>query len=207
MKRIALLVGLVSCLLNGVLSAHQDAALKFEDGKITGLPEKYQPASFDRKKKILTISGKSLIFPEILHRLFTDDHVDELLGDPMPVKGHPYQLKFSASWYHLELAPELPPYMLIRIEPVDRDYAFELLIDLDRLRFIRVDAMIATVGPIPIDLDGVVDAPRNHKEGEQGGTGQPATRPESKPEEKKTNFNLNLRGAPASGLPGLNVLQ
>lgn len=181
MKRIALFIGILSCLLSGILAAHQDTPLKFEGGKITGLPEKYQPASFDRQKKILTIAGKSLIFPEILHKLFTDDRVAELFGDPVPVKGHPYRLKFSASWYHLELSPELPPYMLIRIEPDDRDYAFELLIDMDRLRFIRADAQIAMVGAIPIDLDGVVDSPQNHK-GEQGGADQPANAPESKAE-------------------------
>ena len=183
MNRISLLVGLLGCLLSGVLSGHQDTLLKFEDGKITGLPEKYQPASFDRQKKILTIAGKSLTFPETLHALFTDDRVDELFGDPLPVKGHPYKLKFSASWYHGDFA-RLPPYMLIRIEPEDRDYAFELLIDMDRLRFIRADAQIATVGAVPIDLDGVVDSPRNDK-GEQDGADQPATAPESKPEGKE----------------------
>ncbi|MEO1855953.1 MAG: hypothetical protein ABGY95_01130 [Rubritalea sp.] len=184
MKRLSLLVGLLVCLLSGVLSAHQDTPLKLEDGKIIGLPDKYQPASFDRKKKILTIAGKSLAFPAILHALFIDDRVDELFGDPLPVKGHAYKLKLSASWYHSELDPELPPYMLIRIEPDDRDYAFELLIDMDRLRFIRADAQIATIGAIPIDLDGIIDSLPNDK-GEQRGADQPATAAESKAESKQ----------------------
>jgi hypothetical protein len=175
MNPIALLISALVLLMSSMSQAHEDTPLKLEDGKITGLPKKYQPATFDRKEKILSIAGKRLLFPKVLHALFTDDRVDELFGDPLPVKGHPYQLKFSASWYHE--ADVLPPYMLIRIEPKDRDYAFELLIDMDRLTFIEANARIATVGSIPIDLDGVVDSPR-HDKGEQDGAPQPATRPE-----------------------------
>ncbi len=168
MKLNALLLGLLYCLLGGVLSAHQDTPLKLENGKITGLPEKYQPASFDRKKKVLTIAGKSLMFPEVLGQLFTDPYIDEgPFGDEqIPIEGHPYMLKFTASWYHEDWAPGLPPYMLIRIEPEGCDYAFELLIDIDRLKFLSADTQISKIGTIPIDLDGIVDAFDN-KKGEQ----------------------------------------
>ncbi|MDP0490678.1 MAG: hypothetical protein Q7Q71_06485 [Verrucomicrobiota bacterium JB023] len=178
MKPIALFIALLIIALSAGLQAHQDKPLKLEKGKLTGLPGKYQPAAFDPKKKTLTIAGKSLAFPEILHPLFTDDHVDELFGELVPVKGHHYQLKFSASWYHEKLAPELPPYIMIRIEPQGRDYSFEFVIDMDRLIFIRADAKIALVGTVPIDLDGVVDSVKQIKS-EQVGADQPATATES----------------------------
>lgn len=171
------LVILLGLLPIGPLQAHQDTRLTLEDGKITGLPEKYEPASFDRNKKVLTIGGKTFEFPEVLQKLFTDGRVEEGPLGKIEDKGHPYQLVLSASWYH-DYFEILPPYLLMRIEPQGRDYSFKLLIDMDRLRFIRANVEFGTVGEIPIDLDGVVDQPKGVE------TGSKENR-ETKPDEKK----------------------
>lgn len=165
MKNIASLALIVVVLLCGSSHAHEDTPLKLEKGKITGLPKKYQPAAFDRENKVLTIAGKRLVFPEVLHRLFTDGHIEDGPDYPVRVGAHPYRLTLAASWYHeLEY---LPPYLLIKIEPKGRDYFFELLIDLDRSVFIEARVEIAVVGSVPIDLDGVVDSLEQAEDGEE----------------------------------------
>lgn len=159
MDRLFLTLILSVTFFGGLAEAHQDTLLKYENGRLTGLPDKYQPASFDRKNKVLTIAGKSLRFPQVLQRLFTDDHKVDFMGQPMDVKGDPYRLVFSASWYHSERGSNLPPYLLIRIEPEKSDHSFEILIDLDQLKFLRADVQSMVAGTIPVDLDGVVDDP------------------------------------------------
>jgi len=159
------------CLLVHAAAAHQDTVLKLSEGVLTGLPKKYEPAKFDLSRKVLTIGGKELRFPAVLHRLFPDDHIAAPYGDPVVIKGTPYELAFSASWYH-DLSG-LPPYLSIRIAPKNRDFAFEILIDLDTLKFIRVEANIKDFFPLPIDIS-------NPQYGEQPGPAQPATPPADK---------------------------
>ena len=159
------------CLLVHSAAAHQDTLLKLSEGVLTGLPKEYEPARFDLSRKVLTIGGKELRFPAVLHRLFPDDFIVAPFGDPVVIKGTPYDLKFSASWYH-DLSG-LPPYLLIRISPKNRDFAFEILIDLDTLKFIRVEANIKGIFPLPIDIS-------NPQYGEQPGAGQPAPQPADK---------------------------
>ncbi len=163
---------------NSSLQAHQDTRLKFENGKITGLPEKYLPASFDIKKQSLTIGGKSLVFPNVLRGIFTfDANPDPFESKPSKIEAHPYTYSFSGSWYH-ELR-DLPPYMLITVTPPDAKIGFELLIDMDKLIFLRADILIEGISTVPIDLDGVPDKLQS---GEHAGPDQPATAAESKPE-------------------------
>jgi hypothetical protein len=138
LSMIALLIGVVP------LAAHQDTPIQRKDGKLLGLPKEFQPASFDLEKKIFTISGKALKFPDSLQSLFPDDRRVDQFGEPNAVKGIPYELKFSASWYH---GPSLlPPYLLITITPNDRDFRAEIFVDLETVAFLEGSVGLARLG-------------------------------------------------------------
>jgi hypothetical protein len=123
-----------------LVAAHQDTIIHFEDGTLRGLPKEFQPATFDVDKKILTISGKVLQFPDSLKALFPDDRPVDRLGDTTPVRGIPYELQFSASWYH---GPSLlPPYLQITITPKNRDFHSEILIDIESLAFLKAHVFL-----------------------------------------------------------------
>lgn len=182
MKRFALLGFLPILLMSSSLQAHQDTPLKIENGKITGLPEKYSPASFDIKKQSLSVAGKALVFPDVLRRVFTfDANPDLFASKPPKIEAHPYTYSFSASWYHEQVVGSLPPYMLITVTPPDAKIRFELLIDMDKLTLLEADILIEGIGTVPIDLDGVPD---KIQAGAQGGAGQSAIAPELKSEGK-----------------------
>ena len=74
-------------LLCGVAVAHQDTRLKFEDGKIIGLPESYLPASFNVEELSVTIAAKKLILPEVFQRLLRTDVSPDPFDGPRAV-GH-----------------------------------------------------------------------------------------------------------------------
>jgi hypothetical protein len=138
------------------LSAHQDTALKFDKGNITGLPKQYSPAGFDTKTLTLSISKKDLKFPKVLQRLLTQD-VDDGSGDPFGDTGktefRSFDLKFSASWYHESIDDDsLPPYMLMTFSSKDQSFSIELLIDMDKLEFIYANILVKNLGSVPIDL-------------------------------------------------------
>ena len=148
---------IILLLTSAFLSAHQDTRLKFDNGNITGLPKQYSPAKFDTKTLTLGISKKILKFPKVLQRLLTQD-VDDGSGDPFRGSGktelRPFDLKFSASWYHHFIGEEgsLPPYMLITFRSKDQSFAIELLIDIDKLEFIEARINVKNLGSVPIDL-------------------------------------------------------
>jgi len=127
-------------MMNSSSHAHQDTRLKFENGKITGLPEKYLPASFDIKKQSLSIAGKTLVFPVGLRRIFTfDANFDPFESNPPKIEARPYTYSFSASWYHELCVGGLPPYMLITVTPPDAKIGFELLTHSDHSNFFSAD--------------------------------------------------------------------
>lgn len=138
-----------------ITSAHQDTPLKLKEGVLVGLPKAFQPAEFNLEKKILTIGGKDLQLPPVLERLFPDARED-LFGEPHQVEGIPYGLTFSASWYH---GPSmLPPYLQIKIKPRERDFRFEILVDIQNLKILEAE-MVVSLAPnsyqsIPIAIDG-----------------------------------------------------
>ena len=146
-------------LLCGVAVAHQDTRLKFEDGKIIGLPESYLPASFNVEELSVTIAAKKLILPEVFQRLLRTDVSPDPFDGPRKLESVPCTYSFSASWYHenlnVGLPPDLalPPYILISIFPTGRAFHFELLIDMDHLKILRADLLVKDFGSVPIDLD------------------------------------------------------
>ena len=152
-----LLVAFLSLLALSALPApaHQDTRLKFEDGKIIGLPEKYQPAAFDLKRQALTLSGKEMPFPPALRRLLTrkiesDDPFDD--AAPPETEPLPYSYSFAASWYHEMVLSGLPPYLLVTIRPEEGEARFELLIDMDKRALLRAEVVTKGLGVVPIDL-------------------------------------------------------
>lgn len=146
---ISLLIGVAP------LVAHQDTPIQLKDGKLIGLPKEFQPAAFDLEKKTLTISGKALPFSHSLQSLFPADRSVDEFGFQNAVKGIPYELKFSASWYH---GPSLlPPYLLIKITPDDRDFRTEILVDIESVAilearvFLKISEERTEVVPVLID--------------------------------------------------------
>jgi len=144
---------------SGLTNAHQDTPLSFKGGKIVGLPERYSPASFDKRKMSLKIKGKELVFPKVLRNLLMADVNDDPFGGIPKMEPHPYQYHFSSSWYHEDLLSSLPPYILMTIKPEGDTAYFELLIDMDKLEFIDAELLVKKIGRVPIDLDGIPDKP------------------------------------------------
>jgi hypothetical protein len=140
----------------GRVSAHQDTPLELKEGVLIGLPKVFQPAAFDRDKKVLTIGGKQLELSPVLKRLFPDNREVDFFGKTDKKDSIPYDLSFSASWYH---GPStLPPYLQIRITPKERNFRFEILVDIQALRILEAE-MIVSLSPnseqsIPIAING-----------------------------------------------------
>jgi len=108
-------------------SLHQDRILKIDKkGNITGLPKEYMPAKFDKNKNLLRIKDKELELPVCINRFFN-------------IHENP-QLQLSASWYH---SKEIMPYYLnFEIYQNNKDYTYNILIDLETLKLIYVDLSI-----------------------------------------------------------------
>ncbi|MBK1882665.1 hypothetical protein JIN85_09570 [Luteolibacter pohnpeiensis] len=130
--------------------------MKLKNGTLEGLPKVFQPARFDLEKKVLTIGGKDLQLPPVVERLFPDAREEDIFGKLQTVEGVPYDLTFSASWYH---GPSmLPPYLRIRITPKERDFRFEILVDIQAVKLLDAE-MIVSLSPnssqsIPIAIKG-----------------------------------------------------
>ena len=122
--RILLLVVLGSLLVTGSTLAHQDRIIELEGRKLVGLPSRYEPAEFDRRTFRITIGNRTKQFSPFLQGLFRQ----------------PHDLEFTASWYHD--ASGLPPYLSLRILPKGKDYSYQILIDLDALRLIKLEIAI-----------------------------------------------------------------
>ena len=159
------------------LQAHQDTIIELKGKSLQGLPEKFQPASFDAEKASLTIAGKELLLPRFLQGVLADKDA--------------YELRLASSWYH---EPEiLPPYISIKVTPKGRHFTYSVLVNMAEMKVLEVELELKETDSvtrlIPVDpafwRDGVgggaVTTYRSPKEVEQAGAGQPATAPESKP--------------------------
>ncbi|MFC6633645.1 hypothetical protein [Microbulbifer taiwanensis] len=79
--------------------AHQDRIIRLSEGKLVGLPEKYQPAILDLENRVFSIAGQKLILPDCYGKFFPETDEAEVF--------------ITASWYHIN--SDLPPYLSIRI--------------------------------------------------------------------------------------------
>ena len=90
---------------------------------LEGLPEKFSPASFDFEKRELKISGEIIYFSPYIKACFAHANLKDLI--------------FSASWYHDQIAPSLPPYLALHITMPEKDYHYRLLIDMEKKEIYR----------------------------------------------------------------------
>ncbi len=141
MKHPILVTTLVLMIAVATSAAHTDTPIQLKDGALRGLPKEFLPAAFDLDSKILTVAGKKLQLPDSLIALFPDGRGVDQFGEPNPVEGIPYELEFSASWYH---GPSLlPPYLLIKITPKDRDFRSEILVDIESVAFLEAHVFLS----------------------------------------------------------------
>jgi hypothetical protein len=122
MRRRTLLRGLLFILISpNAIRAHMDTPLRYRWGRISGLPEPYSAARFDRGKFILTLGGQKYTFPEFLIAL-----IEELGRRP--------RVRMHASWYHAG-----PAYLSIDFVRAENDgiSCLFLLDDLSRIAVTR----------------------------------------------------------------------
>jgi len=100
--------------------SHQDRILQLsENGQLDGLPEEYAPASFHLERFQLRVGQNELSLPECVQVYF-------------PENGE-FDLQVKSSWYHQST---LPHYIKLEIRPIEADFWFHLLFELETLRAI-----------------------------------------------------------------------
>lgn len=135
---------------------HQEIPLEYKNGKFNNLPQEFEPAEFRMEDKSLKISGKVLVIPEVLARLFPDQGRASQFGDNgLGVQPSQHNVKFLASWNH---GPSmLPPYMIIRILPHDENFRFDIYVDLEEVSIMRASVIITSktneILAVPISLE------------------------------------------------------
>ena len=119
----------VAWLLTGsVMFAHQDRIIRLDEGKLEGLPPKYQPASFSISERKIGAGQLVATIPDCIWKLFANAQEGEF--------------RFFASWYHERSI--LPPYVLISVPEAGTKNHFELLLNLDTLAPIALTKVIQT---------------------------------------------------------------
>lgn len=122
MKKLCYLILLLSLSLTA--HAHQDTPIKLEkDGSLTGLPERYGMASFDRNTLTLRIGKNRISLPDCVTEIFS--HLDEI------------DISFSASWYH---DPELMPlYIHMDIHSAGASNEYQVFFNLETLEIFEIN--------------------------------------------------------------------
>ena len=128
--------------------AHKNTGLIIkEDGTLVGLPQAYEPTSFDLKTFTVEVAGKTLSIPEcVKHKVGVNGKGD-------------YSLDFSASWYHNSTT--LPPYIKVNVIPTNGKFEYHMLFNLDNLELIgakKTDKWSDIIGfrhsRVPIEFSG-----------------------------------------------------
>lgn len=108
------------------LFAHQDAIIYLKAGKLEGLPEKYQTASFSLTDRTIGAGWLSAKIPPCIWKYFANAKAADL--------------QFTASWYHdLKM---LPPYISISVPEAGTMNRVQLLLNLDTLAPISFEKVI-----------------------------------------------------------------
>jgi hypothetical protein len=113
-------------LLSPAAEAHKDTVLALRDGKIEGLPEKYQPATYDVERHVLRIGRHETTFAPFVESLFTER--DD------------WDLRITSSWYHSFWI--LPPYICFHLAPGKRDYGYDILMNMNTLTVINITVVL-----------------------------------------------------------------
>jgi hypothetical protein len=138
LQRLLLCTGVLFFSQCGALLAHKDALIQLKGTRLVGLPEKFAPAELDLKAGELRIGHCAMTFSPLLKSLFDQ----------------PHELVVSASWYHDPKT--LPPYICLHIKPQDKDFSYEILLNLETLELIEVSVTLresaTTTRRLPIAL-------------------------------------------------------
>lgn len=106
--------------------AHQDTIIRMEGAQLIGLPEEYSPASLDLESSTFRVGKHQMRFTSFVSNFFEE----------------PHRLWVSASWYHD--SSTLPPYIVIHIQPNDKDFSYSLLFSLETLEPIEFSVELKT---------------------------------------------------------------
>jgi hypothetical protein len=124
LRRLLLCTGVLFFSQCSALLAHKDRLIELKGTRLVGLPEKFTRAELDLKAGELRIGHRAMTFSPLLKSLFDQ----------------PHELVISASWYH---DPEtLPPYICLHIKPREKDFCYEILLNLETLELIEVSVSL-----------------------------------------------------------------
>lgn len=117
-----------------VVVAHIETTLEWEDGKITGLPERYEPASFDLENREIRIGSNSVTIPDKVWAFLEGKN----------------EIGIHASWYHD--SESFPYYLGIQFQDDADSSTINLAVTLESLEFIwlRNDG-----GEYPVSSDDI----------------------------------------------------
>ncbi len=126
MNKIILQVFFFLILFGGILFAHTDKIIEIEDGKLLGLPAKYNPAIISPNGLNIQINDIQLKFP--------------IWFNTSKENFKMYDLKIRASWFH-DLSI-LPPYIIIRMEKKSGDFAYEFFFNLETKQLYQINVCL-----------------------------------------------------------------
>jgi len=136
--RLLLCTGVLFFSQCGALLAHKDTLIQLKGTRLVGLPEKFTPAELDLKAGELRIGHHAMTFSPLLKSLFDQSH----------------ELVISASWYHNPKI--LPPYISLHIKPREKDFSYQILLNLETLELIEVSVTLrespTTTRQLPIAI-------------------------------------------------------
>ena len=129
MKMTSYILAVITYFICISVSAHKDTIIRFEYGKLIGLPEEYQPAILSLDKRSIQIGSKSVTIPKCIWDRFGKVKEKDIL--------------VHSSWYHDKTM--LPAYIVIEVKKDKRqDNYYELNLNLNTLEIISFEETIRT---------------------------------------------------------------
>lgn len=119
---------ILSLFMCNSLFAHTDRIITCKNGKLIGLPKQYQPAELDLDKYRLRIKNHVINISKSAY-----------LNSLFP-KNKKYDLDISSSWYHDKSL--LPPYIVFHIKPLEKDFSYKILFNMDTLDVMKVTVVL-----------------------------------------------------------------
>ncbi|MGJ8674263.1 hypothetical protein [Rubritalea sp.] len=140
----------ITIILLGVMSSYASTPIPSsaltidENGVITGLPDKYQPASFDFSSAKLSIADRSLTLPASLKPLFIDTASDLFSSASNKQKKLTYDYSFIA----------VPSRELfgITVEAQNSNESIFIIINLNNMSVTEATLSTPTLGTYPIKI-------------------------------------------------------
>lgn len=112
---------------------HQEKSLRVLENRIEGLPERYGSCLIAYEKNQISINGKNLDLPKFTEGVLASKRNLNKDGEILFNVGVHWRLSIMASWDHDKNEKDsLPDYMIFRFYPNDKDYHFEVYINLEK---------------------------------------------------------------------------